>query len=387
MEVQKESLLIGYPNVISYECTKKIIEQMEKCVCKIKNGDIQGTGFFCEIPFQNKDKKLSVIVTNNHIINRETLYKNNAKVTIDIKTNSDLKELNLNNRMKYTNEEYDITIIEIKEKHEIKNYLELDDIVLNDILYEDNKNKEFIDKTVYIIQYPESELSVSYGILENIYEDHKYDFKHKCSTKKGSSGAPILNMNNKIIGIHKECFKEAYNNGSFLNNAIKEFIQSYNSNKNNESDNDNNNEKLLDEFNKKYNLNIKDTKIKELDLSAKNIGNSGLSDLVKIEFKELTKLDLNDNNITNIQFLENAKFEKLEILDLGNNQITDINILEKVNFKELKELILDNNKITDINILEKVNFKELKILKLFKNNISDLNVLDKLKFKKLKLFI
>ena len=63
--------------------------------------------------------------------------------------------------------------IKIKKKDGIKNYLELDDIVLNDILYEDNKNKEFIDKTVYIIQYPESELSVSYGILENIYEDHK----------------------------------------------------------------------------------------------------------------------------------------------------------------------------------------------------------------------
>ena len=43
-------------------------------------------------------------------------------------------------------------------------------------------------------------------------------------------------MNNKIIGIHKECFRDVYNNGSFLNNTIKEFIQSNNSNKNNESD-------------------------------------------------------------------------------------------------------------------------------------------------------
>ena len=36
--------------------------------------------------------------------------------------------------MKYTNEEYDITIIEIKEEDNINHYLELDDIILNDIL-------------------------------------------------------------------------------------------------------------------------------------------------------------------------------------------------------------------------------------------------------------
>ena len=30
MEENKESLLTDYPNVIQYECTKKIIEQMEK---------------------------------------------------------------------------------------------------------------------------------------------------------------------------------------------------------------------------------------------------------------------------------------------------------------------------------------------------------------------
>ena len=55
--------------------------------------------------------------------------------------------------MKYTNEEYDITIIEIKEEDNIKNYLELDDIIINDILNNNNKNKEYINETIYIIQY------------------------------------------------------------------------------------------------------------------------------------------------------------------------------------------------------------------------------------------
>ena len=76
----------------------------------------------------------------------------------------------------------------MNEKDNIKNYLELDDNIINEL------NGEYVDETIYIIQYPENKLSVSYGILENIYMDKKYNFNHKCSTKGGSSGSPILNI-------------------------------------------------------------------------------------------------------------------------------------------------------------------------------------------------
>ena len=36
MEIKFEKQLKGYPSVIPYESTKKIVDQMEKCVCKIK---------------------------------------------------------------------------------------------------------------------------------------------------------------------------------------------------------------------------------------------------------------------------------------------------------------------------------------------------------------
>ena len=256
MEGQKESILRGYPNVISYECTKKIMEQMSKNICKIKIGEEQGTGFFCKIPFPDINNMLSVFITNNHIINDKILYKNNSKININIEEENEIKEINLNNRIKYTNEEYDITIIEIKENDNIKNYLELDDKIIEDILNNNNKNNKYIDDTIYIIQYPEGKLSVSYGILNSIYEDKKYNFIHKCSTKGGSSGSPILNINNKIIGIHKEGYNNKYNKGTFLNYPIKEFIKL----------NYKNNEILLEEFNKKYNLNIINTKIDKLYL-------------------------------------------------------------------------------------------------------------------------
>ena len=38
MEDNKENILLGYPNVISYEYTVKIKEQMEKNICKINIG-------------------------------------------------------------------------------------------------------------------------------------------------------------------------------------------------------------------------------------------------------------------------------------------------------------------------------------------------------------
>ena len=384
--VRKESLLNRYPKVISYECTKKIIEQMEKFICKIKIGETIGTAFFCEIPFPNKNNMLPVLISNNHTINRDFLFNNGSELEIHIKEKKDIIKLNLDKRMKYTNEEYDITIIELKETDEIENYLELDDIIIDDIINNNNKNKEFIDKTIYIIQYPESELSVSYGLLDNIYADKNYNFIHKCSTKNGSSGSPIMNMSNKIIGVHKEGYKDEYNIGSFLNEAIKEFIRQFYYHID-ISDNKNDKNIVLNEYNKKYNLDIKDINIEKLDLSSKNIGNEGLEYLSKIEFKKLKNLDLSNNNISNISALKSIKFKNLEILDLSNNKISDIDVLEKVSFKGLKELNLNNNKITNINILEKVNFNELKILNLHKNNISDLKVLDKVKFEKLKLFI
>ena len=142
MEAKKESIINNYPNVISYECTKKSLEQMEKTICKIFIKNIQGTGFFCKIPFPDKNNMIPVFITNSHIIDNNSLYNENAIIKIDIKEETIIKEMNLNNRMKYINEDYDITIIEIKEKDNIKNYLELDDIIIDDIINNKYKIKE-----------------------------------------------------------------------------------------------------------------------------------------------------------------------------------------------------------------------------------------------------
>ena len=89
---------------------------------------------------------LSVFITNNHIIRKEILYKDSSIIEINIEEENNIRKLNLNNRIKYTNEEYDITIIELKNEDEINNYLELDDILINDIINNNNKNKIILMK-------------------------------------------------------------------------------------------------------------------------------------------------------------------------------------------------------------------------------------------------
>ena len=181
--VKRENILTCYiPKIISYECTRKIMEQMERNICQIRVGNEQGTEFFCKIPFPDKHNMLPVFITNNHVINEDFLYSENAKIIIYIKNEKNVKEINLNNRMNYSNKYQDITIFEIKDNDNIQNYLELDDIIIDGILNEENNNKEYVDGTIYILHYPEGVLSVSYGILDNISMEQKYIFRHKCST-------------------------------------------------------------------------------------------------------------------------------------------------------------------------------------------------------------
>jgi len=201
-DIIQEKLIEEQPIPVSLEGTKKIIFQMENCICQIysKNGE-KGTGFFCKIPFNNNF--LPVLITNNHVLNEKDIENNNI---IDLSINNEKKEIKKikidNLRKKYTNSEKktDITIIEIRpNKDRIKNYLELDE----KDLYENEKIKEleYRKKSIYILHYPEGELKVSYGLINDIINNKTIN--HYCNTKGGSSGSPILSLKTfKVIGIH-----------------------------------------------------------------------------------------------------------------------------------------------------------------------------------------
>ena len=213
------------PEPVYLETSEKIIEQMKTNVCKIclKDGT-RGTGSFCKIPFPDKDNLLPVIITNNHIIS-ESILNNDDTIALSINNDKEIKEINLKKRIKYTNEEFDVTFIEIKDDDGINNYLELDT--------EFQSKGTIINNTesIYILHYPNGKrVAVSYGIFQNVEEN---DFLHLCSTEPGSSGGPILKLSDsKLIGIHKQANKKEENNiGFFLNEPIKCFYQKYSTDK------------------------------------------------------------------------------------------------------------------------------------------------------------
>ena len=88
------------------------------------------------------------MITNNHVIDKEIL-ENNEKITVSINDDEqEEKKIKLKNKIIYTNEKYDTTIIEINYEDKIYEYLELDNININ----ENHKDKNKI--SVYILQYP-----------------------------------------------------------------------------------------------------------------------------------------------------------------------------------------------------------------------------------------
>ena len=223
----KEKDIKTSPEPVSFKGTETILDQMNNSICRIYTDNGKGTGFFTKIPY--KLKLLPVLITNNHVINKDDIL-NNKKFSIYLNNDKKIKRIELdNNRLKYTNEKLDITIIEIKDNDKLNNkYLELDDEIMNYIKLNKKEDINYLsdiysNNSIYLINYPEDKnVVVSYGQSPDFSESEIF---HKCTTKEGSSGSPILLINNqKLIGIHYGFSKHYdFNKGRLLIYSIIEF--------------------------------------------------------------------------------------------------------------------------------------------------------------------
>ena len=123
------------------------------------------------------------MITCNHVLNEEIFKKEQF---IPIELNNLYIRIQINdNRKIYTNQKYDITIIEIiPEKDNIFNFLALDEEIT---FKSDKEYLEFSLKisSIYLLYSAES-LLVSYGILNNIKEEK---ILHLCNTNMYSGPA------------------------------------------------------------------------------------------------------------------------------------------------------------------------------------------------------
>ena len=219
-EIRTDSMVHG----ISHEHMNILLEKMEKFICKIKcdKGGF-GTGFFCNIPL-NWNNSIKVIMTNNHVLNEDDI-KIDKIIKFSINNEKENYEIRIDeSREKYTNEKYDITIIEIKEEDnlDINSFFEIDKKI-----FIENNNKNLKNKQINLLHYGGGKMKFSPGKIINIYENYEenYTLDHNCDSEKGSSGGPLINSDTfLVIGIHKGgCESLNSNKGIFLKEPIEKF--------------------------------------------------------------------------------------------------------------------------------------------------------------------
>ena len=228
----EECEIEGQAKPLNTEQIRDILEQIGKNICCIKLPNRHGTGFFCNIPFSDFDKintknKMPVLITNYHVLSQDYLDENEI-IELTLNENKIKKEIKLTNKRKnYTNEGFDVTIIELNPEEdsiEKNSFFDVDPII-----YFDNPHEECQDKEVYIIGNINK---ISNGILKRIYKNG-IDMEYYFSTEPGMSGSPIINLNTyKVIGVHKGANKNKTSNyGTFLREPIKQFyLKNKNSN-------------------------------------------------------------------------------------------------------------------------------------------------------------
>jgi len=221
----KEKELSNLPRSIPAKQMIILLDLLKTNICKIYcNDGNHGTGFFCNIEI-GWNNNMKVLMTNNHVLNVNAIKPGE---TIKFSINNDNKYYNLlidKSRKTYTNESYDVTIIEIKEKDKINKISFFD---LDKQIFKENLDEIFRNSQIYLLHYPKGiEMEISNGVIKRISKDSQ-KIEHLCDTIGGSSGSPIINKDNfKVIGIHKGGAEGAknYNLGTLLKGPIEQFKQ------------------------------------------------------------------------------------------------------------------------------------------------------------------
>ena len=192
---------------------------MNYSICQIQNEYNElGIGYFCYIKYENL--KIPVVIINNYLIDENYNFTFNVKMN-DIETTLKIGET------RYKNEEYNISILEIKTNNRFKiNFIEFDDKI-----YESYSEMYYYKKGVYTLQFKNiNDILVSYGKINNSYQTQ---LTYSGLIHHNSKFPFIFNLsNNKLIGFHLRKYYN-FNKGIFFNKIIEQFIELYKYNQNN----------------------------------------------------------------------------------------------------------------------------------------------------------
>ncbi|KAL6632420.1 hypothetical protein LY90DRAFT_619985 [Neocallimastix californiae] len=293
-----------------------LINNINRSICKIEvnkdNRISHGTAFFVQIQIPSKKYPLYGLITNNHVLDEESLTPGK---TIDISfhnVNNEIYSILINDEdFVFTSELIDVTFIELNEemKKEIDPYF----------LRPSNEDAE-INESVIIFQYPQKILSMAHG---NITSIQGFNYLHKVSTSQGSSGSPILNSNYEVVGVHKSSLPKGENE-TYVNMAVKF--------------------KILNEYGLELVLSSKE----KIKLKKKKIS----SHEIKIIEKSLFQCDLYGNSL--LFYRTNYAWYITILSEYNNVSIYNLEDLQKLDWSP----IIPNSNELDDNIISQIKEKE-----------------------------
>ena len=296
--------------------------------------------------FYTGEYYLKIVLNSNNeliIVNYNTKKLDGIKFSLRLNLGILHKASNLFKRFEKIDNIYDLLIKLIEEK-KYKLYYNsnkmifsiMPNVIINntkDILLYLNKENNDVNNDYYKVLSDEiNKLRKITDILINSDNNNKYSINENLKQIK------LLKEENKAIKDEINLLKQMINK-----NNIHTSININNSNFNSEIDNisinsqltkrtnnvsqTNRNKIAIVEFNKKYNTDIKNNQIKELNLRMKKLGSGVLKYLSRLELNQLEVLDLSDNNISDISLLEKVQFNQLQSLSLDGNNIIDMSPL------------------------------------------------------------
>jgi len=376
----------------------KIVIKVMKSICKItiekKDGKTsKGTGFFL-----NCGDSMQCLITNYHVLNP---YSDNEDISIEIH-NKKIMKLKYKNRFtKFKDKPKDMAMIEIKKSDVIYKDIEFLDYDYNCVK---SRYSTYKDVDVFSIEHPNGEdASCASGTIIKI---NGYEFTHNISTDKGSSGCPVILLNNNInliqvIGIHRGGDKKnKINAGTFIgeiinnNNIIKININnkniSFNNNSNiNHNKNGNNNAKNKINNNNNNNYIISEIYIKDENINKKIRLINSYEESMKASMFKLENNYKNENEIKKCEITINdesipfnyfhkfkskgkyrIKYSFKNTINKACYMFSECDLLININLSNLK-----TNNITDMSciFLECSSLTNIDLSNVNTNNVTDMS--------------
>jgi ankyrin repeat protein len=354
-DIDSDSPSCSMTNEMDYSKSKRIkIKDMNRSICLIEVEEGYGTGSFIKIPIPSSKNPMRGLITNNHVINENKLKSGESFEIYNSSENNKPIQIKINDKnFVFTSELIDVTFIELSDE----TIDEFNPYFLNIGNMDTGENK-----SINILQFPNKELSLALG---NIEEIHGFNYYHKISTYFGSSGSPLLNGNYEVVGVHKSSIKDKnvnvavkYSEIEFAIRTLYDNKDEYGIRKARES------AKLLSESEMKI-LNEYGLKLKlssdDLNELKEEINQSDKSEYEKTI--KLNELEIVQKSLFYCTFSENLLFYRTNyVWYVTYLSKKDHNFISKFNLDNLKCLnwfpLISNSKELDNSIESKIKGRE-----------------------------